>query len=95
MPDEIINKPSKSCSHLYQTRFHHFLFEVDAMELRPIGKLYQSLQVFPVNVLTIGSLDGLEDAIEGLYFFLASQNFEQKWRGTFTIEKRYDLVDDV
>lgn len=65
------------------------------MELRPISKLYQSFQVFPVNVLTIGSLDGLKDAIEGLYFFLASQNLEQKGSRTVTIEKRYDLVDDV
>ena len=80
VPDEVMNKPSKSGSHLYWAWLHHLLFEVDAMELRPISKLHQLFQVLPVYVLTIGPFDGKEDAIEGLYFFLASQDSEQKGR---------------
>lgn len=80
MSDEVKYEPSQSCSHLYWAWFRHFLLEVDAMELRPVGKLHQTFQVLPVYVLAIGPFDGREDPIEGLYFFLASQDPEQKGR---------------
>lgn len=78
--DEVMYKTSKSCSHLFWARLHHLLFEVDAMEFRPIGKFHQPFQVLPVGVLTIGPFDGENDAIEGLYLFFAFQNSEQKGR---------------